>query len=160
MRRERQTMSVNIVQRMVHFRQHHHQRWLVGLASQAAGRRRAAKVTGSRCRRHDSTPCRLAAAAGPSGPVPRSGTRRASPRQQQDGSVREREAQLDQRTALPDQCLHSAEADVRPLRRKSGFDPEWTLAARVDKAHPDARLRSSGMIDAETEAAKCNAEHF
>ena len=42
----------------------------------------------------------------------------------------------------------------------SQFDPEWTLAARVDKAHPDARLRSSGMIDAETEAAKCNAEHF
>ena len=31
-------------------------------------------------------------------------------------------AQLDQRTALPDQCLHSAEADVRPPRRKSGFD--------------------------------------
>ena len=30
-------------------------------------------------------------------------------------------AQLDQRTALPDQCLHSAEADVRPPRRKSGF---------------------------------------
>ena len=33
-------------------------------------------------------------------------------------------AQLDQRTALPDQCLHSAEADVRPPRRKSGFDPK------------------------------------
>ena len=32
-------------------------------------------------------------------------------------------AQLDQRTALPDQCLHSAEADVRPPRRKSGVDP-------------------------------------
>src|SRR6476619_6614005 len=31
-------------------------------------------------------------------------------------------AQLDQRTALPDQCLHLAEADVRPPRRKSGFD--------------------------------------
>ena len=31
-------------------------------------------------------------------------------------------AQLDQRTALADQCLHSAEADVRPPRRKSGFD--------------------------------------
>ena len=31
-------------------------------------------------------------------------------------------AQLDQRTALPDQCLHSAEADVRSPRRKSGFD--------------------------------------
>ena len=30
-------------------------------------------------------------------------------------------AQLDQRTALPDQCLPSAEADVRPPRRKSGF---------------------------------------
>ena len=24
---------------------------------------------------------------------------------------------------LPDQCLHSAEADVRPPRRKSGFEP-------------------------------------
>jgi hypothetical protein len=35
-------------------------------------------------------------------------------------------AQLDQRTALADQCLHSAEADVRPSRRKSGFDPEPT----------------------------------
>jgi hypothetical protein len=29
----------------------------------------------------------------------------------------------DQRTTLPDQCLHSAEADVRPPRRKSEFDP-------------------------------------
>ena len=29
---------------------------------------------------------------------------------------------FDQRTALPDQCLHSAEADMRPPRRKSGFD--------------------------------------
>ena len=36
-------------------------------------------------------------------------------------------AQLDQRTALPDQCLHSAEADVRPSRRKSGFDLLRTL---------------------------------
>ena len=35
-------------------------------------------------------------------------------------------AQLDQRTALPDQCLHSAEADVRPPRRKSGFDPYFS----------------------------------
>src|SRR5258708_27667573 len=35
-------------------------------------------------------------------------------------------AQLDQRTTLPDQCLHSAEADVRPPRRKSGFDPTET----------------------------------
>jgi hypothetical protein len=32
-------------------------------------------------------------------------------------------APLDQRTALPDQCLHSAEADVRPPRRKAEFDP-------------------------------------
>jgi hypothetical protein len=32
-------------------------------------------------------------------------------------------AKLDQRTALPDQ-LHSAEADVRPPRRKSGFDQD------------------------------------
>ena len=27
---------------------------------------------------------------------------------------------------LPDQCLHPAEADVRPPRRKPGFDPEPT----------------------------------
>ena len=33
------------------------------------------------------------------------------------GSVLSRIAQLDQRTALPDQCLHSAEADVRTERR-------------------------------------------
>ena len=31
------------------------------------------------------------------------------------GGVLSRIAQLDQRTALPDQCLHSAEADVRPF---------------------------------------------
>jgi hypothetical protein len=35
----------------------------------------------------------------------------------------ERIAQLVQRTALPNQCLHSAEADVRPPMRQSGFDP-------------------------------------
>ena len=32
-------------------------------------------------------------------------------------------APLDQRTALADQCLPSAEADVRPPRRKFGFEP-------------------------------------
>ena len=31
-------------------------------------------------------------------------------------------AQLDQRTALPDQCQHSADADVRPPMRKAEFD--------------------------------------
>jgi hypothetical protein len=36
-------------------------------------------------------------------------------------------AQLGQRTALPDQCLHSAETDVRPPRRKSGFGPNAEL---------------------------------
>ena len=35
--------------------------------------------------------------------------------------------QLEQRTALPDQCLHSADADVRPPRRKPGFDPSGDL---------------------------------
>src|SRR4029077_17593508 len=35
-------------------------------------------------------------------------------------------AQVDQRTALSDQCLHSAEADVRPPRMKSGVDPSAT----------------------------------
>jgi hypothetical protein len=46
-------------------------------------------------------------------------------------------AQLDQRTALPDQCLHLAEVDVRPPRRKSGFDPTETLgpAPFMDAAH-------------------------
>jgi hypothetical protein len=38
------------------------------------------------------------------------------------GVVLSRISQLDQRTALPDQRLPSAEADVRPPRRKSGFD--------------------------------------
>src|SRR3954469_15498951 len=40
-------------------------------------------------------------------------------------------AQLDQRTVLPDQCLHSAEADVRPPRRKSGFDPRPDIVSVV-----------------------------
>jgi hypothetical protein len=35
-------------------------------------------------------------------------------------------ALLDQRAALPDQCLHSAEADVRPPRMKSGVEPSAT----------------------------------
>ena len=47
---------------------------------------------------------------------------------QPEARLLSRIAQLDQRTALPDQCLHSAEADVRPPRRKSGFDPIETLA--------------------------------
>jgi hypothetical protein len=38
-------------------------------------------------------------------------------------------AQLDQRTALPDQCLHSAEADVRPPRTKSGRHRNCSRAA-------------------------------
>ena len=46
-------------------------------------------------------------------------------------------AQLDQRTALPDQCLHSAEADVRPPRRKSGFDPKLSS---ITRAHCDAAM--------------------
>src|SRR6478672_5839566 len=41
---------------------------------------------------------------------------------QQEVERLSRIAQLDQRTALPDQCLHSAEADVRSPRRKSEFD--------------------------------------
>jgi hypothetical protein len=35
-------------------------------------------------------------------------------------------AKSNQRTALPDQCLHSAEADLRPPRRESGFDSSAT----------------------------------
>ena len=41
-------------------------------------------------------------------------------------------AQLDQRTALADQCLHSAEADVRPPRRKSGFDMVDCARSRIE----------------------------
>ena len=47
-------------------------------------------------------------------------------------------AQLDQRTALPDQCLHSAEADVRPPRRKSGFGPISDLGQSRTSAHNPA----------------------
>jgi hypothetical protein len=34
------------------------------------------------------------------------------------------------RTALPDQCPHSAEADVRPQGGSPGLDPTATLAVR------------------------------
>ena len=46
-------------------------------------------------------------------------------------STLSRIAQLDQRTALADQCLPSAEADVRPPRRKSGFDPVREVSFRA-----------------------------
>jgi hypothetical protein len=38
-----------------------------------------------------------------------------------DNPIFARIAQLDQRTALPDQCLHSAEADVRPQGGSPGL---------------------------------------
>ena len=43
-------------------------------------------------------------------------------------SILSRIAQLDQRTALPDQCLHSAEADVTPPKEGS---PGWTPISEV-----------------------------
>jgi hypothetical protein len=43
---------------------------------------------------------------------------------------------LTKRTALPDQCPHSAEADMRPPRRKSGFDPEQSLRLRRSTGIP------------------------
>jgi hypothetical protein len=39
-------------------------------------------------------------------------------------------ALLDQRAALPDQCLHSAEADVRSPRMKSGVEPSATTGLK------------------------------
>ena len=48
-------------------------------------------------------------------------------------------AQLDQRTTLPDQCLLSAEADVRPPRRRSGFDPLQT--SRPNRGHSKNVIR-------------------
>src|SRR5713101_2415845 len=51
-------------------------------------------------------------------------------------------AQLDQRTALPDQCLHSAEADVRPPRRKSGLDPKATSPRlKALRTRPNRRMK-------------------
>ena len=57
------------------------------------------------------------------------------------GHALSRIAPLDQRTALPDQCLHSAEADVRPPRRKSGFDPKQTRRLAVQPP----RLKKDGF---------------
>ena len=48
-------------------------------------------------------------------------------------------AQLDQRTAFADQCLHSAEADVPPPRRRSGFDPLQT--SRPNRGHSKNVIR-------------------
>jgi hypothetical protein len=45
-------------------------------------------------------------------------------------------AQHDQRTALPDQCLHSAEADIRPPRRK------WLRLARPAASAGDRLTRA------------------
>ena len=42
-------------------------------------------------------------------------------------------ARLDQRTALPDQCLHSAEADVRPPRGNPGLDPDCVKTCAHEK---------------------------
>ena len=63
-------------------------------------------------------------------------------------------AQLDQRTALPDQCLHSAEADVRPPRRKSGLDPLRSSArsrrtlsiGRLEMRQTDCATAVAGLV--------------
>ena len=55
-------------------------------------------------------------------------------------------AQLDQRTALPDQCLHSAEADVRPPRRKSGFDPNRSSLGKFAVMHNSTCLQRCGRV--------------
>src|SRR5208337_3853740 len=49
-------------------------------------------------------------------------------------------SRLDQRTALPDQCLHPAEADVRPPRRKARFDPLLTIVACSGTSRIDVKL--------------------
>jgi hypothetical protein len=49
-------------------------------------------------------------------------------------------AELDQRTILPDQCLHSAEADVRLPRSKSGFDPQTGPSESVATLDKGPRL--------------------
>ena len=46
-------------------------------------------------------------------------------------------AQLDQRA--PDQCLHSAEADMRPPRRESGFEPQADINGKIS-------LRCTGAL--------------
>ena len=49
-------------------------------------------------------------------------------------------------TALPDRCLHLAEADVRSPRRKSGFDPEPVIQnAALDRLSPLVDHASGGL---------------
>ena len=77
-------------------------------------------------------------------------------------------AQLDQRTALPDQCLPSAEADVRPARRKSGFAPELTFDSafrlastwrRPDRVRISFDARTCQLRQAARVAFMANDEH-
>jgi hypothetical protein len=59
-------------------------------------------------------------------------------------------AQLDQRTALPDQCLHSAEADVRPPRSKAanriGIAPRQKSKGLRDISNPSKRRSTDHEI--------------
>jgi len=52
-------------------------------------------------------------------------------------------AQLDQRTALPDQCLPSAEADVRPPGRKSGPRKGHRRQRAISWVHPELSCDTS-----------------
>jgi hypothetical protein len=45
------------------------------------------------------------------------------------------------RTALPDQCLHSAEADVRPPRSKSGFGPIIEIGRSLNRTAANKKYR-------------------
>jgi ATP dependent DNA ligase domain len=78
---------------------------------------------------------------------------RAPPR---GGAALSRIAQLDQRTALPDQCLHSAEAEgpMVQFRTKSGCSccPVWTDGSwnvrQVPRARKEDRaLSQAGLLD-------------
>jgi hypothetical protein len=50
---------------------------------------------------------------------------------------------LDCSASVPDQCLHSAEADVRPPRRKSGFDPYFAVMHKSVLVQRCGNLRPS-----------------
>ena len=65
-------------------------------------------------------------AARPRQHIAASARRNSMARRAVSGTGGRRRRSYDQRTALPDQCLLSAEADVRPQGGSPGLDPKRT----------------------------------
>src|SRR6267142_2564829 len=56
---------------------------------------------------------------------------------------------------LPDQCLHLAEADVRPARRKSGFDRALPAAIEVRGQSISLRLAAPRVEGHNFDSSSC-----